>query len=322
MKASLAKIHPRRRRLVSLLGVALLSPGCASVDSGPFRQFASSLQALREGSDAQAGAAANASREELIQKVATGKISTTDLQLTFDASSLGASYGFADGEPDFVKLNHFRHGLDALNRAMIDYAESLAILSGGGKAGDVLPTSAQFEQLAENLNANAATAAAALHLKVDPDRRGLLSATAVRLFQAYIEKKRRGYLVEAISEVQPRVDEFAIKTRQAIHVLATMLETDYAKKIQPLMEARPADARPILALNETTQATFATLSSLSSGYGALGAAHRDLMAAASRKPVGFAGLVALAEEAARLRNLVARLREANAAAATTPPSLR
>src|SRR5688572_4363652 len=103
------------RALAAILVLGIVT-GCASVDPGPFTQFESSLQSLRTGSDTQAGAAVTASRQELVDQVASGQVSPADLQLEFDASSpFASSYGFAEQEPNFVKLTRFRQGLAALN---------------------------------------------------------------------------------------------------------------------------------------------------------------------------------------------------------------
>jgi len=299
-----------------MLGVMVLGAGCASVDTGPFTQFASSLQTLRAGSDSQAGAAATASRQDLVEKVASGEVSPADLQLQFvQGKPFLSSYGFAESEPNFVKLIQFRQGLAALNDAMIGYAQSLVMLSGGGQGGDILPTSAQFDQMARDLNANAGTAASALGVSIGSDQQALLSTVAVQLFKAYIEHKRRQDLTRAIEEVQPRVDEFARAAQNAVQFLASMVQTGYDKAILPLATANPPNATSILNLNDTTQATLATLGSLWSGYGALPAAHRDLKAAASKKASGLSGLIALTNEAIRLQGFVNQLAKANAAAA-------
>lgn len=316
MKVPLEKARSRVLALILLLGVTVLGAGCASVDPGPFTQFATSLQSLQAGSDSQAGAAATASRQDLVDQVAGGQVSPADLQLQFDTSNpFVTSYGFAEREPNFVKLIRFRQGLAALNDAMVAYAQSLVVLSGGGQGGDILPTSAQFDQMAQSLNANAGTAASALGVKIGSGEQALLSTAAVQLFKAYIEHKRRKDLVQAIEEVQPRVDEFSLAAQQAVHFLASMIQTDYDEEILPLATAAPANATPILALNDTTQATLATLEALSSGYGALPAAHRDLKAAASKKTTGLSGLIALTNEAIRLQGFVTQLAKANAAAA-------
>ena len=205
-----------------------------------------------------------------------------------------------------------RQGLAALNDAMIDYAQSLVVLSGGGQGGDILPTSAQFDQMAQDLNANAGTAAAALGVNVGPERQALLSTAAVQLFKAYIEHKRRRDLARAIEEVQPRVDDFAQMAQQAVRILASEVKKEYSAAVPPLLEADPPNATPILNLNDTTQATLATLESLASGYAALPAAHRDLKSAAEKKTSGLAGLVAFNNEAIRLRGFVKQLAQANA----------
>jgi hypothetical protein len=318
MKVPLAEPQSRALALLLVLGVIVLGAGCASVDTGPFTQFASSLQSLRTGSDSQAGAAATASRQELVEKVATGEVSPADLQLEVDPSNpFVTSYGFAENEPNFVKLIRFRQGLAELNDAMIAYAQSLVVLSGGGQGGDILPTSAQFDQMAQDLNANAGTAASALGVNIGPDQRALLSTVAVQLFKAYIENKRRKDLAEAIGEVQPRIDEFSHAAQEAVHFLASMVNTDYHKEVLPLATVKPPNATPILNLNDTTQATLATLAALSSGYGAAGDAHRDLKAATAKKPSGLSGLIALTNEAIRLQGFVNRAKANAAAAAAT-----
>jgi hypothetical protein len=321
MKVLRAKTRSSALALSLVLGMAVLGAGCASVDPAPFTQFASSLQPLRAGTDSQAGTAVTASRQELVAKVASGKVSPADLQLEFDtANPFATTYGFAENEPNYVKLIRFRQGLAALNDAMIDYAQSLAVLSGGGQDGDILPTSAQFDQMAQNLNANAGTAASALGVKLGSDQRAFLSTAAVQLFKTYIEKKRRSDLARAIGEVQPRVDEFSQAAQQAVHFLASMVQTDYNKDILPLAIATPPNATPILALNDTTQTTLATLEALSSSYGALAGAHHDLKQAASKKPGHLDGLIALTNEAIRLQGFVNQLAQANAAAAAATPT--
>ncbi|HEX5715652.1 MAG TPA: hypothetical protein VF179_05795 [Thermoanaerobaculia bacterium] len=316
MKVPLAKFQSRALARFVMLGVIVLGTGCASVDTGPFTQFASSLQSLRTGIDSQAGAAAMASRQGLVEKVATGKVSPADLQLEFVQSNpFAASYGFAEDEPNFAKLIRYRQGLAALNDVMIAYAQSLVVLSGGGQGVDILPTSAQFDQMAQSLNANAGTAASALRMNIGSDQRALLSTAAVQLFKAYIENKRRKDLAEAIGEVQPRIDEFSLAAQEAVHFLASMVQTDYTTSVLPLTTVNPPNATPILNLNDTTQATLATLAALSSGYGAVRDAHRDLKAATAKKPSGLSGLIALTNEAIRLQGFVNQLAKANAAAA-------
>lgn len=318
MKVSPAKLPSRAFASILMLGVIGLGAGCASVDTGPFLQFASSLQSLRTGSDSQAGVAVTASRQELVEKVAKGEVSPADLQLEFDPSSpFASSYGFAENVPNFVKLTRFRQGLAELNDVMITYAQSLVVLSGGGQEGDILPTSAQFDQMAQDLNANAGTAASALGMNIGSDRQALLSTVAVQLFKAYIENKRRKDLAGAIGEVQPRIDEFSRAAQQAVHFLASMVQTDYTEAVLPLASVNPPNATPILNLNDTTQATLATLAALSSSYGAVRDAHRDLKAATAKKQGGLPGLIALNSEAIRLQGFVNQLAKANAAAAAT-----
>jgi hypothetical protein len=315
VKLFLQKTSSTLCTLLFLIVPTILSVGCTSVDPAPFTQFATSLQPLRDAVDAHAGTAAETSRQELVRKVAEGEISAADLQLEFESSShFTAGYGFAvDGEPNFARFERFRLGLSTLNDAMIVYAQSLAILAGGGQGGDILPSATGFDQMARDLNSNASTAATALGLNADPGKQALLSSVAIQLFKTYIENRRRKDLVRAINEVQPRVEDFSSSAQQAVQFLASLVETDYNRKILKLLTTSPANTSAILSFNDTTQATLNALRSMYNSYGALPAAHRNLLAAADRKSTGLAGLIALGEETTRLQGLVTQLSKANAA---------
>ncbi len=305
-----------RKKFVSFAVIVLMA-GCASVDPAPFNQFASSLQPLRAGIDAEAKLAAEASRQALIQKVNNGEVSPADLQLQFDSDNpFAATYGFVETRPNFIKLKRFRRGLASLNEAMVAYAQTLVILAGGSQNGDSLPTTAQFDQMARDLNANTGNAASALGLRLDPDEQAFLSAGAIRLFKAYIDTKRYSALANALSKVQPRVVEFSDTAQQAVRLLASLVTTEYNSKVLSLAVASPPDAAPILALNDSTQVTLATLGSLYNNYAALPAAHNDLIAVASTKSTGLTGIIALGTEAKRLQGLVEELSKANEAAAS------
>lgn len=292
------------------LGLALLLASCASVDPGPFGEFAASLRALREATDAQAAADVAANRQRLIDELNNNEdLSPADLQLDFP-TEFGVGYSFAgQGEPLFVRLLRFQRGLGALNDAMIGYADLLAML-----AGDAVVSQAGFDRMTRDLNANAATAAAALRLDLAPDRQALISTAAVRLFQAYVEKRRRAGLQEAVTEVQPQVEAFARAAQTAVRFIATGVKTTYTDDLFPPL-ALAGDIEGLLALNETTQATLATLGALWSSYGRLPAAHADLAGAAARRVRGLEGLLAFTNEAMRLQGLVVSLTAANVAAA-------
>ena len=317
MKQTVTKNYSKVPELLLVFSLAVFLVGCASVDSASFTDFSASLQPLRSATDAQAAAAVTASRQQLVKQVADGERSPADLQLEYQPSKpFDIGYGFAVGdEPNFAKFRRFQFGISALNDAIIGYAQSLQILAGGGDSGDILPSTLEFDQMARKLNANAGSAAVALKVGLDPEKQALLSTTAIQLFKAYIENKRRKYLLEAISEVQPHVAEFSNSAQQAVHLLASLVQTDYNQRIMPLMIASPPNADVILSFNDATQLTLGTLKAMSNSYAALPAAHRDLMAAADKKPAGLAGLIVLSEEAARLNSLVTQLAQTNSAAA-------
>jgi hypothetical protein len=176
--------------------------------------------------------------------------------------------------------------------------------------------------MAKDLNRNAMAAAGTLQLDVGAERGALLSTAAVRLFQAYIESRRRDALAAAIAEVQPNIEAYATAADQAARLLAEGVETDYLTRFLPLATATPADVRPILRLNEETQARLATLQALSASYRQLPQAHADLVRAASTRPGVLAGLTAWNQEVNRLAALVGELAKANAKAAAEAANSR
>lgn len=297
------------------LSLALFLAGCATVDLKPFVEFSFSVQLLREGNTAHIAAAVDSSRSKLLVAVKNGQISPADLQLTFEGP-FGTTYGASDDEPLFIKEQRFGQALAMLNDAVGSYAQSLVMLAGGAKEGDILPSQQQFDRMTKDVNLNAMAFARTLRFDIAPMRGALLSTTAVRLFQAFIETQRRDALADAIAEVQPNIEAYAAATEQAIQFIAEGIETDYQVEFLTLATASPADARPILALNERTQHKLAELEALSSSYQRLPQAHADLVRAASSRPGALVGLTAFNQEAQRLAALARTLAKTNAKAAT------
>jgi hypothetical protein len=257
--------HCARLLHAAILVFALFAGGCATVDPDPFVEFASSAQTLRLGSARHMETLAGGSREKLLAAVEAGELDAADLQLTFEGPFV-AGYGAAGDEPLPIKEERFGRALAALNDAVVAYAQSLVMLAGADPAGDILPSQQGFDQMAKDLNRNAMAAAGTLQLDVGAERGALLSTAAVRLFQAYIESRRRDALAAAIAEVQPNIEAYATAADQAARLLAEGVETDYLTRFLPLATATPADVRPILRLNEETQARLATLQALSASY--------------------------------------------------------
>lgn len=292
--------------------------GCASVDPAPFNQFAEGLNSLRDGTDAMAADDVQNARDRFVGDVRSGEVSLLDLQLGFEAP-FGYDYAFGD-EPLYVKLGRFQRGMMELNKAMIAYADLLAILAGG----EVVEPST-FDQLTTDLNANALSAANALNLEIGGDDTALLTTVAVAAFRGVLEKKRRSGLAGAITEVQPQIDEYSRRMVVAVKFLATGVTSDYDDQFRAIIGpvAEAAGAAPVdeaviesvLALNLQTEQTLGTLAALSESYQRLPAAHRDLAGAAGGKPGGLTGLISFTNEALRLHTLYLTLATANEAAA-------
>lgn len=334
MKLNQKEIRTKLSMQLLAVSLILFMTGCASVDPEPFSKFADSLLPLRDAVDAQAASVVAGSRQDIIQMVADDPDSVADLQLGWpdDGSHFNLGYVLMEDEdlesdmvresgqdkvkePNFVKFKRMQLGLSAMNEAMISYARSLETLSGGAETGDILPSTTEFGQMAQNLNNSAGTAAAALKISADPGKQALLSTAAVQLFKAYIENKRSKDLVAAIEKVQPQVEAYSRSARLAVDLFAEIVKKEYSKNIIPLLEVKPPNAAAVLDFNDATQSTLAMLQSMANSYAALPAAHRDLIAAAHNKTAGMTGIIALGEEAMRLNGLVKQLTEANEAAA-------
>ena len=239
------------------------------------------------------------------------EVSPADLMLALDPSDpFRMNYDFAEGEPLFARIERLCQGISASDNVLIAYARHLAILVGRGRPANTLPTAAEFDRIAQDLNASAAAAASALGADRGrgPDGHALLSARAVQLLESYIETGERPALSEAMADTQPRVDEFSSAGQGAIRILRSLVDSDYAEQYYSLATAVPPDNAAILKLNRTTQATKRTLESLSKTYAAISAAHRDLSQATARSTPS----VALGDEALRFQALVNRLRTATA----------
>jgi hypothetical protein len=282
--------------------------GCASVDPKPFSDFAAGLRTLRDGADAQAGVNVEANRKRLIEQVEAGNISPADLQLGFP-TDFGTDYSFsASGEePLFIKLARLEQGLKALNDAMVSYADLLVTM-----AGNETVNPADFDTMTDDLNTDIGSAAAALQLKLPAEQQALISTAATKIFEEYIESKRRRSLTAAINEVQPQVRRFAQAGQTAIRAIAAGIKTTYtADLFMPLALANPVDVEAILQLNESTQSTLATLEALWRSYGQLPAAHANLAAAASSRKHGLEALLAFNAEVIRLGGEVSTLTAEN-----------
>ena len=228
------------------------------------------------------------------------------LQLTFppDQGDFACQYGSEDQEPLFVHLGRFQSGLKSLNDAMVGYADLLAQL-----AGSETVNQAEFDQLAQDVNASAGAAAATLNFDIPAQGQALLRVAAVKIFQAFIEKKRRESLEKAIAEVQPQVDQYSKLAQDAVRFIATGVKASYDDQYRAL--SRGPAIEKILELNQRTEDTLRTLRAIKDSYARLPAGHKALAAAAAERPNGLGGLLDFTNETVRLRSLFNTLVAAN-----------
>ena len=295
-------LRPRMFFVLFAFGLVSILSSCASIDTTPFKQFKTGLENLRDGANAQAATDVQNARARFATWAKADKTRIPKLQLEFPLdSNFGYQYPDALGEPLFISLTNFQHGLKSLNRAMVTYATLLA-----GLADDDTLDAGQFDQLTKDLNGNASSAAKALKLDISSQKTAFLSTAAVTLFRAALEGQRRHNLQRAIEETQPQVDAYAQAMKLALTFLATGITADYVDQAKPLISTTD-NVDELLELNQQTQATLDTLDALHASYDKLPAAHADLAEAVNKNPGVLTGIFSFANETARLNALYEEL---------------
>jgi hypothetical protein len=294
--------------MIPAFALALAFAGCASVDPAPFNQFSTDVGNLRQGVEAQMASDVQNTRARFVQKVESGEIPPFKLQLRpanpGSFPPFGMQYGFEnqDAEPLYFKMVRFQQALGSLNDAIAGYASVLAKL-----AGDEMVDRNRFDQMANDLNANASSAAQTLGLGSGGEELALITTVAMKIFQTAIEKKRQRELGEAIREVQPQVEMYSRAVQSAIKSRGNGVAVNYDDKIGPLINRPPPASaetlEAILLLNGQTQQTMNALGALYTSYGLLPGAHASLVQAASKKPGALTGLLEFTNETLRLHAL-------------------
>lgn len=305
-----------------MMGV-LLFAGCATwrtVNEDPFRDFAGSVEALRDGADKALDFSNDWAFERYVGELAEHSTAAEGQgaieNLLFLTKPGDPFYAQLRETPHYLKLRQFRERLWALNSGYVRYTQLLTDL-----AGSQLLAKGDFEKMAEDLNRNIEDAAGALELGPgDPRPRGLFSTLAMEVFRRYLESRRQEDLQRAIQENQPNVETFAVAGQRAVQLAALGLRHEYdlrfaalARVLTPRADSsareRESAARELVALDRQFLDQLAALQTLSQAYSLLPAAHRELSSAITQPDSFRTAVRALYDEARRLGRLYQRLAE-------------
>lgn len=322
------------------LSVALLVvlTACKTIDPAPFVAFSTSVQTLQSSMSTSltttlapmeqryVSEVTTASAEEFLASASPLKLSVAKSEAeqgNGDAFSWSPSAGSAEPAqplPLFLQAERFRMGMDALNASLVKYAQLLVQLT----SSDLI-TKEQFSQLSADLNTNTVSALTAITGgSPDPGAVALFSTVAGEAARQFIESRRRDDLLAALTANQPVIDGLGAQGQKAARYLAYARSNDYQDDAQSLLrgalaadgeDARRAQVEALISLDRAHMDAMETLRAVSDAYGAVPAAHRDLLGGVKSGEVTLSSIEALYVDAKRLDGLYSNSRVANQARA-------
>jgi hypothetical protein len=298
-------------------------PGCASVDPKPFEKFYASVSEFQSGTDEAL---------ELVRGLAkagfskpsplSGKITFDSVVLTFDEDP---TRPVMDAAPLFAQLRKLRRGAFALNAALTEYTQFLALLAGGSEKD-----AEDLENLAKRANANLRSARDATGVGGSDKEVALVATIGVKLLREKIERDRANYLRETMdaagspagesTDLPPKViDEFSEFMVVTMDIVATDVMSLYTVWVD--LQRRDYNAASgedqkrkiivtVLERNDRTQLLLETIRTLREGYRMMPAAHREVRKSLDEKEPFLASVTRLYGDAKRLQKLHKELTKA------------
>lgn len=303
----------------SLLTVgAALGLGCASVSPQPFAAFAESTVQLREGADLALGQSTQPVRERAVVQIVEASSTRDDffaMQETYTLEAAPESLRVdRSGLPLVLELPAFRTGVYELNTVLVDYAALLHQLA----LPELVPKP-RIEQMAKDLNANLVDAAKVVQPDVDTQSIALFATGAAAATEAWLESTRRCHLKAALEDDAPALDEVARLGREAVELMAALLNQEYDERKADLFRtlapapggantaAKRKAAEALIALDEQYLTRMVALRTLRDAYAALPKAHAELISAVSDPELTLASITQIYDAGKRLERLHAEL---------------
>ena len=301
--------------IVPIAVVALALSSCTKINPRPFQTFSESLRTLSTSVEAQAETDYQAARQEYATNVLNSKrISVSELKLTFPRGDpFGYEYNRKE-TPLYIQLDEFRWALKNLNTAMVDYASLLAQL-----AGNDTVNKSQFDQLETDLNKNIRSASTTLDLGIPSTALAFFSTAAAKIFQEFIERKRKKKLRQAILAQQDRMKLYSEAAKDALVIIVQGVRPRYDDAFSTSVDkyskagndaTKIAVLQKILTQNSNTVDTIRTLERLKNSYTKLPRAHADLAASLDKRQTGLPRILDFYHETVILHDLFTSLKDA------------
>lgn len=296
---------------MTIILATLFLLGCATVNPGPFRKFATSAEEAQEAIDQVMSVSFDWTKTGFVEGFSSN--SKSKFSELIILPGVGYEWVWAMDEPPvYVGVANARVAMYDLNNAFVGYANLLATLAGNG-----LISVDAFDQLAKDLNSNARDAAKALKLDVPSEGIAILSVSATEALRLYIENKRQKFLIEGVNNNQQNVEELAALVISLIHTMRGAIKGYYEQRYEPIRIAwnastgaeRQRQTEKMLILNKQFADTMRTLQQLEKTYAAFPKGNADLAKAISNPGTSAEGIQGLYSSAKRLHRLYNELKK-------------
>ncbi|MFX0194476.1 MAG: hypothetical protein ACFFCW_00015 [Candidatus Hodarchaeota archaeon] len=301
--------------LIAFLLAAYVS-GCTSVstDPRPFEKYRDAFSEVQSAADTVLTVDYKWTYERFLQRAREGDPSAIqNLILAFPEENY--YLWNLPSEELFIKVKRTQEAFKSLNAAFAAYTSLLAQLASGS-----LVDVKTFDGLAKELNDNSLSASRALKLEAPEKAVAIFSIAATEAARLYIEKKRRDYLINIITENQKGVDLFAEQATNLVRLVAIDIKAEYNNQIKPLVgrwgratgDSRVKVLEELIELNSEITTLLETLRSLEQSYTVFARKHRELGEVLSSDTVSSFQILDLINIGRRLSNLYKELTQEQA----------
>ncbi len=305
---------------VLILFVSLIVSGCATTPPNiqPFHNFLEATSQVSQSADEVISLEYEQSLATFENRFKTGKDKNISaLLLSFDEKRpYEANY---QSDPVFIAIEKQRRQLRQVNQLVTEYATLLIRIVGSSGTYDVDEQAKALNKETGKLISNVVTltggkASGQLSRLGKVDTSALLSSAFATAAKAYIEKKRRVYLVALLNLGQPSMDVYADLGQVIARTAAASLKTDYDNRFNAAVRQDKSDIKGLLAMNESLLKQLKLLRELDGVFRAFPQEHARLTSAvAAGADFSFTSLI---ERTKSLKSLYEELAKVNTAATT------
>jgi hypothetical protein len=313
-------MHLRLCFLASALAIVLVilgGLGCASLSPAPFTALASSMQQLRDGTDASLSVVYERTRDRYIAEAAAGDGARVIALLLIQPP--GNLFGWSSSSPGtdlplFLRVAQFREGVNRFNSVLVSYAGLL-----GQLVSPDLLSSDKFDQLAKDLNSNFKNAVQTFSIQTPPNKEiAIFSTIATTAFRVYLQNKQQSSLLEALNSNQSVIQDAAELGASAVRITALALRNEYDNSSKNLAvrsasstlsnAEKEAILRQLVELNDKFIKEMSVLQTLNHSYTVLPVAHRELAKGLIDPKRGLPMVYEILENGRQLNRLYGELR--------------